>query len=346
MPPASVSLKLTGYLIKSTGEENMKKTAVLLFIAALLASSDVSAKTPNTSSTVSFKPTTVAVAPLGAIPIGTVIAWPSTSNPSDAEKWLECDGRAVSSSAYPKLYALMHNTPNFKERFLRGIQSGHSLLETAEDTIKTHQSKIPSHTHTYDGGLVGTAISGVAGKQSFTVNNVSLKVSGTAKGQSFNFTNVTVPIKQASAAAISADKVFTATTSVNNLSIKNFTQYSTEGFLEGDVWGHISDTWVNSSTKSGSINVSIPIKIDSQKVSGTASGTFSGKGSTSTIENGKAEGTISGKASSNSSVSGTVKNTSVSGKALDSGELTASYTGGSETAPKHRYIRYLIRAAE
>ena len=49
-----------------------------------------------------------------------VVAWTLSVNPSD--NYLECNGQAVDSSKYPKLYALMHNTPDYRGVFLRGIR--------------------------------------------------------------------------------------------------------------------------------------------------------------------------------------------------------------------------------
>ena len=48
-----------------------------------------------------------------------VVAWTLSVNPSDS--YLECNGQAVDSTKYPKLYALMHNTPDYRGMFLRGL---------------------------------------------------------------------------------------------------------------------------------------------------------------------------------------------------------------------------------
>ena len=48
-----------------------------------------------------------------------VVAWTIATNPSDS--YLECNGQAVDSTKYPKLYALMHNTPDYRGVFLRGL---------------------------------------------------------------------------------------------------------------------------------------------------------------------------------------------------------------------------------
>ena len=69
----------------------------------------------------SFDPTKVSVKSTGGIPVGTVITWPSNSWPSDADKWLECNGQSISSAVYPELVALIGgNIPNYQEVFLRG----------------------------------------------------------------------------------------------------------------------------------------------------------------------------------------------------------------------------------
>ena len=58
---------------------------------------------------------------------------------------------------------------------------------------------------------------------------------------------------------------------------------------------------------------------------------------------GTASGTISGTANA-SSVSGNLRNGSVSGVIDAGGGNPTDYTGGSETAPDHIYVRCLIRA--
>ena len=69
----------------------------------------------------SFDPTTVSVKSTGAITVGTVISWPSNSWPSDADKWLECNGQAINSTVYPELVGVVGgNVPNYQGVFLRG----------------------------------------------------------------------------------------------------------------------------------------------------------------------------------------------------------------------------------
>ncbi len=67
--------------------------------------------------------------------IGMVVAWTLTTNPSD--NYLECNGQAVNNTKYPKLYALMHNTPDYRGVFLRGLGGNSATLgELQGDAIR------------------------------------------------------------------------------------------------------------------------------------------------------------------------------------------------------------------
>lgn len=55
----------------------------------------------------------------GGVPVGTIIAWASTTAPTEGGTWLLCNGQ--SCSAYPKLSVLIgSNVPNLNGRFLEG----------------------------------------------------------------------------------------------------------------------------------------------------------------------------------------------------------------------------------
>ena len=56
-----------------------------------------------------------------------VVAWALSSNPP-SDGYLECNGQAVDSTKYPKLYALMHNTPDYRGVFLRGLGGNSAAL--------------------------------------------------------------------------------------------------------------------------------------------------------------------------------------------------------------------------
>lgn len=63
------------------------------------------------------------LAPSG-VPVGAIIAWPATIDPADMAKWLECNGQAITKTAYPELYAVVGSTvPDFRGMFLRGLGS-------------------------------------------------------------------------------------------------------------------------------------------------------------------------------------------------------------------------------
>lgn len=69
----------------------------------------------------SFSPEQVQVqaANIG-VPVGTVLVWTKEAIP---EGWLECDGQKINSNLYPELAELMPSTPNYKGRFLQGIDT-------------------------------------------------------------------------------------------------------------------------------------------------------------------------------------------------------------------------------
>ena len=99
----------------------------------------------------SFNPTTISVKSVGAsIPVGTVITWPSNSWPSDRDNWLECNGQSISSAVYPELVGVIGSrVPDYRGRFLRGLQSGHSVGETVANTLKSHNHTTYAYTFVF-----------------------------------------------------------------------------------------------------------------------------------------------------------------------------------------------------
>ena len=102
------------------------RTALALALL-LLASTHVQALDAT------FDPTAYTVTPVAGqgIPIGTVVAWPVHTNPSDMENWLDCDGRTVQAEEYPELVRILSGgsaatsvrVPNYGGLFLRGFGS-------------------------------------------------------------------------------------------------------------------------------------------------------------------------------------------------------------------------------
>lgn len=72
------------------------------------------------------------------VPVGTIIAWPSSTLPGgdDAGKWLECNGQ--STEGYPELAAIVGSSvPDYRGVFLRGL--GNQSSTDSYGTIN-HQS--------------------------------------------------------------------------------------------------------------------------------------------------------------------------------------------------------------
>lgn len=66
-----------------------------------------------------IKKTSVEASGGGGVPVGTIIAWASSTAPTEGGTWLLCNGQ--SCSAYPQLSALIGNTvPSLNGRFLEG----------------------------------------------------------------------------------------------------------------------------------------------------------------------------------------------------------------------------------
>lgn len=129
-----------------------------------------------------LNPATVSVQSVGSsIPVGTVITWPSSSWPPDADNWLECNGQAISSTVYPELVGVIGSrVPDYRGRFLRDLQSGHSVGENVANSIKGHNHTQP--THTFSGQLVSTALSGTATGQYYsTTANLSVWAAASTK---------------------------------------------------------------------------------------------------------------------------------------------------------------------
>lgn len=85
------------------------------------------------------------------VPIGTIIAWASSKNPSDGT-WLECNGQ--SCTAYPALRNVLGKAtvPDYRGVFLRGYGN----------RISTHYGTV-THTSGVLGVLQGDAIRNIAG---------------------------------------------------------------------------------------------------------------------------------------------------------------------------------------
>ena len=69
------------------------------------------------------------------VPIGTVIAWPGTKNPSDGT-WLECNGQ--SCAGFSELVSVLGKStvPDYRNRFLEGSSTSGDVIEAGLPNIE------------------------------------------------------------------------------------------------------------------------------------------------------------------------------------------------------------------
>ena len=149
-----------------------------MFFAVILLCSLFFTTPAYAADATSFNPIPIPVKSIGGIPVGTVIAWVSTQTPSDAEKWMDCDGRTFSPSHYPDL-ALLYpgRLPDMRNQFLRGGTTA-QVGSVAADTTRSHYHGQPTHTHSVGTTLTSTAVSGSAAAQQVRDNHTGITRSG------------------------------------------------------------------------------------------------------------------------------------------------------------------------
>lgn len=71
---------------------------------------------------------------VSGVPIGTVIAWPGTKNPTDGT-WLECNGQ--SCAGYAELVSILGKStvPDYRNRFLEGSGAAGTVIEAGLPNI-------------------------------------------------------------------------------------------------------------------------------------------------------------------------------------------------------------------
>ena len=84
---------------------------------------------------------------VSGVPIGTVIAWPGTKNPTDGT-WLECNGQ--SCAGYAELVSVLGKStvPDYRNRFLEGSSTPGTVLEAGLPEIS---GTFGNHGHDQDG---------------------------------------------------------------------------------------------------------------------------------------------------------------------------------------------------
>lgn len=107
--------------------------------------------------------------------VGMIVAWTLVTDPSDS--YLECNGQSVDNSKYPKLYALMHNVPDYRGVFLRGLGGNSATLgELQGDAIRNITGTISiTSPNNRDFQLFGeeTTSSGALGLNNYTYRRMS-----------------------------------------------------------------------------------------------------------------------------------------------------------------------------
>lgn len=202
------------------------------------------------------------------IAVGTVVIWPSKVDPSNMDKYLECDGRRIPiTDEYAKLREICGEyTPNYNEYFVRcGNQE--KVNTTASDTIKLHN-------HGFSNKVPAATLSG-----SISGNTNATNVNWTLTDYHLGITPSSSPVDPWPG------------------------QPHNPAPVVGAVWGegvYSSNSWAVQDFTKHSVTTPMP----KLSVSGSTTVTYNG-----------------------ATLSGGVAN-----------------TGSSETAPKHIYARYLIRA--
>lgn len=285
-----------------------------------------------------FDPTRVRIQAQNSIPVGTIIAWHSTGNPADIRNpdgtynWLECNGQSVSRTAYPELFAAVGSrTPDLRGQFLRGLDAGHSVGEKVQDTFKSHAHGQPEHTHTFSGQLASTAISGTAAGQKYydmKSGLLSSNVSGSA-----DFIKHVDKIFPGASTGSMGTWIAGAKTSSSKPSSSTVIGQTSSG-TTGAGGSHFHEAY---------------FYYDGQNISGSTSGGGSHSHSIPKMNitsNNWSHWGIDGGAdyAEASAVTGSLTNGTVTGTIGSGGGDETYAAGDAETAPKHTYVRYFIRA--
>lgn len=239
---------------------------------------------------------------------------------------------------YPELVGVVGSrVPDYRGRFLRGLQSGHSVGQTVANSLKSHNHTQPTHTHSFSGQLVSTALSGTAAGQFFSAST-SLSVSGSASGQMITSGGAGGQSFSYQGSTASSGGYFVLSQNVGH-SMPSYYATKANGSAQG------GGIYLRRTGDDGNVDtVYVPIGTSSSTpMAGTTSGGAiwgsTGGGSIS----GTANGTVAGTANA-STVSGSLRNGNVSGAIGIGGGDPTDYTGSTETAPDHIYVRCLIRA--
>ena len=278
-----------------------------------------------------FDPTRVRIQAQNSIPVGTIIAWHSTGNPADMRNpdgtynWLECNGQSVSRTVYPELFAAVGSrTPDLRGQFLRGLDAGHSVGETVGDTFRSHAHGQPEHTHTFSGQLASTAISGTAAGQKYYDMKSGL-LSSNVSGSADFIKHVDKIFPGASTGSMGTWIAGAKTSSDKPSSSTVIGQTSSDYTGSGGSHSHADGNGWSTSTDGSHTHYIPRMNITSNNWSHWG------------IDGGADYAEAS-------AVTGSLTNGTVTGTIGSGGGDETYADGDAETAPRHVYVRYFIRA--
>ena len=133
--------------------------------------------------------------------------------------------------------------PDYRGCFLHGVQSGQSVGEMVENSVKSHNHTQPTHTHSFSGQLVPTALTGTADGQNYS-SSVNLTDSGTAAGQRYSDSGILWTTNYYDA---------TGVTNGSNITTKTASSSSVSGSAKGTVSGTANASSVSGSLKNGTV---------------------------------------------------------------------------------------------
>ena len=284
--------------------------------------------------------------------VGTIIVWYSKRSPGQG--WLECNGQSFDRETYPKLFLYLgqkNTVPDLRQLFLRAGPSS-NLGDIADDTIKTHTIDIAEQSLS-QGQLNNTAGEAYFPTKTLTSNDASLSVSGQAQSQEITQVNAqtTLDLSQIKA---SGQQYTTLTTDGSNKYYWARDRTGQDGLTENyyplssstNKYYNTNDASLTHERNAGTLLFSG--NISAQDAYATAS-KLEGKAKATTIIQGQTDGgTISGTATGR--IKSTISQSNLAASLTDGsvhgviGAHHGTYNGSNETAPKHIYVRYFIRA--